>query len=283
MTVFLITGASSGLGLALSLAALHRGHRVIGTTRDSVKARTTNPDFEGLGGVWLSMDVSSPSCESCVRHIAEKENVDVLINSAGYALLGPVEQISDTEAHAQMETNFHGTLRTVRGVLPTFRSRRSGTIVNITSGAGFIGLASRGLYCSSKFAVEGLSEALANELAPYSIRIIIAEPGAYRTKFLDTLTFPEAGIGEYLETPAGKMIEMTKDMKNRKLGNVDKAANVLLDVIIGSGLAADETIKKCLRVPLGQDCWPLAKKKAEAWVKELDTIEDISMSVGVED
>ena len=80
------------------------------------------------------------------------------------------DDVSDAEAHAQMETNFHGTLRTIRGVLPTFRSRRSGIIVNITSGAGFIGLASRGLYASSKFAVEGLSEALANELVPFSIR-----------------------------------------------------------------------------------------------------------------
>ncbi|KAL7907609.1 hypothetical protein GGI35DRAFT_454472 [Trichoderma velutinum] len=283
MTVFLITGASSGLGLALSLEALRHGHRVIGTTRDSIKASTANPEFEKLGGVWLSTDVSSSSCEDCVRSIAEKENVDVLINSAGYALLGPVEQISDIEAHAQMETNFHGTLRTIRAVLPTFRSRRSGTIVNITSGAGFIGLASRGLYCSSKFAVEGLSEALANELATFSIRVIIAEPGAYRTNFLDTLTFPETGIGAYSETPAGEMLERTKNMKNRKLGNVDKAASVLLDVILGSGLASDETIQKCLRVPLGQDCWPLAKKEAEAWVKELDIIEAISMSVGVEE
>lgn len=93
MTVFLITGASSGLGLALSLGALRCGHRVIGATRDSTKARTANPEFERLGGVWLSMDVSCSSCEDCVRNIAEKENVDVLINSAGYALLGPVEQI----------------------------------------------------------------------------------------------------------------------------------------------------------------------------------------------
>ncbi|KAL7941251.1 hypothetical protein V8C42DRAFT_355571 [Trichoderma barbatum] len=280
MTVFMITGASSGLGLALSLAALQRGHRVIGTTRDLVKARTANPGFESLGGTWLSMDVSNPSCEDCVQSIAEKENIDVLVNSAGYALFGLVD---DIEAHAQMETNFHGTLRTIRGVLPTFRSRRSGVIVNITSGAGFIGLASRGLCCSSKFAVEGLSEAIANELAPFCIRIIIAEPGAYRTNFLDTLTFPGAGIGEYSGTPAGKMIELTKDMNNRKLGDVNKAANVLLDVILGSGLAADETVRKCLRVPLGQDCWPLAKKKAEAWAEELDMMERISMSVGIEE
>jgi NAD(P)-dependent dehydrogenase (short-subunit alcohol dehydrogenase family) len=93
MTVFLITGASSGLGLELSLAALQRGHQVIGTTRNSAKARTANPEFGKLGGVWLEIDISSASCESSVRDIAEKDNVDVLVNSAGYALLGPVEQI----------------------------------------------------------------------------------------------------------------------------------------------------------------------------------------------
>jgi NAD(P)-dependent dehydrogenase (short-subunit alcohol dehydrogenase family) len=182
-----------------------------------------------------------------------------------------------------METNFHGTLRTIRGVLPTFRSRRSGTIVNITSGAGFVGLASRGLYASSKFAVEGLSEALANELAPFSIRVIIAEPGAYRTNFLATLTFPEAGIGEYSGTPAEKMINLTKEMKNRKLGDITKAADVLLNVILSTGIAAAESIKTCLRVPLGQDCWPLAKKEAESWLKELTAIEAISMSIGTEE
>ncbi|KAH8120770.1 hypothetical protein FP744_10001443 [Trichoderma asperellum] len=283
MTVFLITGASSGLGSELSLKALRHGHKVFGITRNSDKARASSPNFENLGGVWCELDVSSASCENLICDIAEKENVDVLVNSAGYALLGPVEQISDTEAHAQMETNFHGTLRAIRGVLPRFRSRKSGTIVNITSGAGFIGLASRGLYASSKFAVEGLSEALANELSPFNIRIIIAEPGAYRTSFMDTLTFPEAGLGQYSDTPAAKMLELTKDMRHRKLGDVAKAAEVLLSVILGTGPAAAEDIKKCLRIPMGQDCWPLAKKEAEAWLKELATIETISMSIGIEE
>lgn len=306
MTVFLITGASSGLGRQLSLDALRQGHKVFGTTRNSDKARESSPDFENLGGVWCELNVSSTSCENLIRDIAEKDNVDILVNSAGYALLGPVEQIkfvififldqvpqkdknadivgcSDIEAHAQMETNFHGTLRAIRGVLPTFRSRRSGTIVNITSGAGFIGLATRGLYAGSKFAVEGLSEALASEVAPFNIRIIIAEPGAFRTNFMDTLVFPEAGLGQYSGTPAAKMLEVTEDMKNHKFGDVAKAAEVLLSVILGTGLAASEDIKKCLRVPMGQDCWPLAKKEAEGWLKELATIETISMSIGKEE
>lgn len=93
MTVFLITGASSGLGCELGLTALRHGHKVFGTTRNSDKARASNPNFENLGGVWCELDVSSASCESLIRDVAEKENVDVLVNSAGYALLGPVEQI----------------------------------------------------------------------------------------------------------------------------------------------------------------------------------------------
>ncbi|KAL7921222.1 hypothetical protein ACQKWADRAFT_295887 [Trichoderma austrokoningii] len=283
MVVFLITGASSGLGRQLSLNALRQGHKVFGTTRNADKARESSPDFENLGGVWCELNVSSALCENVIRDIAEKENVDVLVNSAGYALLGPVEQISDIEAHAQMETNFHGTLRAIRGVLPTFRSRQSGIIVNITSGAGFIGLASRGLYAGSKFAVEGLSEALANEVAPFNIRIIIAEPGAFRTNFMETLVFPEAGIGAYAGTPTAKMVEVTEDMKNRKYGDVAKAAEVLLSVILGTGPATSEDIRRCLRVPMGQDCWPLAKKEAEAWLKELATIETISMSIGKEE
>lgn len=93
MTVFLITGASSGLGSELSLKALQHGHKVFGITRNSDKARESSPNFANLGGVWCELDVSSASCENLIRDIAEKENVDVLVNSAGYALLGPVEQI----------------------------------------------------------------------------------------------------------------------------------------------------------------------------------------------
>jgi NAD(P)-dependent dehydrogenase (short-subunit alcohol dehydrogenase family) len=93
MVVFLITGASSGLGRQLGLDALRQGHKVFGTTRSSNKARESSPDFESLGGVWCELNVSSASSEFLIRDIAEKESVDVLVNSAGYALLGPVEQI----------------------------------------------------------------------------------------------------------------------------------------------------------------------------------------------
>ncbi|KAJ5578446.1 uncharacterized protein N7459_007410, partial [Penicillium hispanicum] len=161
MPTFLITGVSSGIGLALALAALYRGHRVIGTTRDPSKASVAAPDFEKLGGTRLALDVSDSSPEASVKAAGEREKIDVLVNGAGYVLLGPIENVSEAEAQAQMDTNFHGYLRTIRALVPGFRARRSGTIVNISSGGGFIGRAGRGLYVASKFAVEGLSKSRA--------------------------------------------------------------------------------------------------------------------------
>ena len=182
-----------------------------------------------------------------------------------------------------METNFHGTLRTIRGVLPSFRTRGSGTIVNVTSGAGFIGFASRGLYAGSKFAVEGMSEALANELEPFNIRVIIAEPGSFKTNFINTIVLPERGITKaYEETPADTMIKMTQDLGNRRLGNTQRASEILLEVILGTGLATDDKIHRCLRVPLGEDCLQNARKKWRSWGLELDIMEPISKSVGLE-
>lgn len=141
-----------------------------------------------------------------------------------------------------METNFHGTLRAIRAALPTFRSRRCGTSANITSGAGFVGRASRGLYCSSQSAVEGLSEALANELAHSVFASLLPSLELTERDSSIPLMFPEAGVGEYVGTPAAEMMQMTKDMRNRQLGDVKKTADVLLHVILGSGLAAAEEV-----------------------------------------
>lgn len=153
----------------------------------------------------------------------------------------------------------------------------------MTSGAGFVGNPSRGLYAGSKFAVEGMSEALSKEMEPFNVRVVIAEPGAFRTNFLDTLVLPAVGMGGYKGTPADLVVQMTLAMKGAKLGNVRRAGETLLDVIVGEGLAAGEEMRKCLRVPLGQDCWPLAVKEAESWRQEMDITKSVSMSIGKED
>ena len=171
---FLVTGGSSGLGLNLALAALRSGHKVIATARNPTKAKQAYPEIEKLGGSWLTLDVTSPDTESIVKKAVDEQGVNVLVNSAGYALLGAIEDLryrcrvpnaaegfslirigSDAEMLAQMDTNFFGCLRTIKGALPAFRAKKNGTIVNISSGAGIVGRPSRGLYAGSKFALEG--------------------------------------------------------------------------------------------------------------------------------
>ena len=238
---FLVTGGSSGIGLAVSLAALRSGHRVIATARNPSKSAKSHPELEKLGGSWLTLDVTKPETEGIVKKTVEEQNVNVLVNSAGHALLGVVEDVSDAEIHAQFDTNFYGCLRTIKGVLPSFRTRKSGTIVNISSGAGLLGRPSRGLYAASKFALEGVSESLSAELAPFNVRTIIVDLGAFGTNFASSVVTPASqvdndGISKaYAGTPAEEVLKMTRVLRNSSPGDTDKAGERIVEFATGTG------------------------------------------------
>lgn len=165
-----------GLGAALAVHALKSGHKVIATARNITAASKANPEIENLGGHWMTLDVTS-STSGLVLDEASKVfgPIDVLVNNAGYSIIGAVEDIrlvpisttigkpshsdaldSDEEAQEQFETNFFGPLRLIRSILPSFRARKSGTIINVTSIAGIDALPTCGLYAGSKFALEGI-------------------------------------------------------------------------------------------------------------------------------
>jgi NAD(P)-dependent dehydrogenase (short-subunit alcohol dehydrogenase family) len=174
---FLITGCSSGLGAHIALAALAAGHHVIATARNVATAKQAYPSIEKQGGRWLALDVTSPDTETIIAKAAEAHNVNVLINNAGYALRGVLEDLKMSDLRAQFDTNVFGALAVTKGCIPHFRNNRNGTIVNISSTSGISGNAGYTGYAASKFALEGASEALAAELAPFGIRVLIVEPG----------------------------------------------------------------------------------------------------------
>lgn len=182
--VVLITGASSGFGKACAEHLCRRGYQVFGTSRHASPAAPA----EGGAGVTLDlmrMDVDDDDSvqwgiEAVVRRAGR---LDVVINNAGIGIAGAVEDTTIAEARAQLETNFYGALRVCRAALPIMRAQGSGTIINISSVGGLVGVPLQALYCASKFALEGLSEALRLEVRPFGIRVVLVEPGDARTGF----------------------------------------------------------------------------------------------------
>lgn len=175
--VVLITGASSGLGRAAAEHLSTLGHRVYGASR--------RPTAEQRPYEVVAMDVTDAgSVERGVAAIvAAAGRIDVLVNNAGFGIAASIEDTPIGDAHALMETNFFGTLRMCQAVLPVMRAQRSGLIINVSSIGGLMGLPYQGLYSASKFAIEGLTEALRMEVAPYGIHVALLEPGDFNTPF----------------------------------------------------------------------------------------------------
>ncbi|CZR52281.1 related to short chain oxidoreductase/dehydrogenase [Phialocephala subalpina] len=260
--VWLITGCSSGFGIGLALLALQNGHHVIATSRTPSRTPHLVSQVESLGGKWHTLDVTSP--EAVLKGKVDEVmsvwgRIDVLVNNAGYALLGAFECFSDAECRAQMETNFFGPLTLTRILVPYFRSRRSGTIVQISSTTGIEALASRSLYSASKFALEGFSEALYNEMAPFSVRVFLIEPGAFNSSFADKLSTHQASMPEdYKGTSIEEVIRTVEEMKGGNMRNdVEKGVRAIWDVVMREGLA-EGMKEEFLRLPLGVDA-------AERW------------------
>jgi len=183
--IILITGASSGIGAACARHLASLGHRVYGTSRRAPEPGDAEPNGDGIA--MIRMDVTDEaSVQRGVAHVVEREGrLDVLLNGAGDGIAGAVEDTTMDEARAQLDTNFFGALATCRAVLPVMRAQGDGLIVNVSSIGGGIGLPFQALYSASKFALEGMTEALRIEARPYGVRVVLVEPGDMRTGFTE--------------------------------------------------------------------------------------------------
>lgn len=227
--VWFITGTSQGFGRELVRAALQRGDFVIATSRNPQKVSQEFPEMsDRLFAISLDFR-SSEQISSIVQKAVERfGHVDVLINNAGHGLLGAVEEASDAEIAQVYEINVFGLIRLTRAILPYMRKQRSGTIVNISSIGGLVGLAGWGIYNSTKFAIEGLSEALALETAPLGIRVMIVEPGPFRTDFLgSSLTTAAKLLPDYDQT-AGKTRKSAIERHGSQPGDPALAADAIV-------------------------------------------------------
>lgn len=261
--VWFVTGASSGLGRAVCAAALSRGDEVVATARD-VGAVDLPAFVRGL-------DVTDPaSVRAAVdAAVGEYGRIDVLVNNAGHGFLGALEEVSDEQARKVMETNVFGVLAVTRAVLPHMRARRSGHIVQMSSVGGVVGNPGHAIYATSKFALEGMSEALAGEVAPLGIRVTIVEPGPFRTDFAGrSMAFADP-IPDYRDTPAGTLRERFPKQHGTQPNDPAKAAQAILAAV------DDETSP--LRLPLGQEAVTRIRVKLESQLADLARWEPTSL------
>lgn len=276
---WLITGVSGGLGRLLAEAALARGDSVAGTVRKAEQAA----EFAALApgrahGVVLDVTDRARIRPAVDEAIARLGGLDVLVNNAGYGLIGAAEELDEDQIDAVIETNLCGTIHVTRAALPELRGH-GGTIMNLSSLAGIVGLPASSTYCAAKFGVEGFSEALQLEVAPFGIRVIVVEPGGFRTNFATTsIRTARNPIVAYDATPAGegrlRITTMGEKINDYMRGDPAKAAAAMI--------AAVDAPEPPFRLVLGPDALAAIRKKLTRLANNLDAWESTSLGTDLE-
>ena len=235
--VALVTGSSTGIGLATSLALAKENFRTYATMRNLNKSAgiTSKAAKENLQLSVLEMDVDDDKSvkETIDKIIDDKGRIDVIVNNAGYALVGAFEESNMQDGRAQMETNFFGTVRVIKAVLPIMRKQRRGTIVNVTSMGGRIAIPFDSFYHASKFAVEGLSESLQYEAEPFGIRVVLIEPGAIKSDFWKNLKLTDNIQGSPY-TPTIQKVTKSFEVMSQNAIPPEAVANVILKAVLSN-------------------------------------------------
>ena len=272
--VWFITGASTGFGRSFAEYASRQGYQVVITARRLDKLESIKALAPGQVEA-LRMDVTSNTEVSGAVEAAVSRfgRVDVLINNAGYGIVGAVEETPENELRAQMETNFFGAVSVTRALLPLFRQQQSGAIVNISSLGGQLSYPGFGAYSASKFALEGISEALAAELAPLGIKVMIVEPGQFKTDLAGAAMKYMPEISAYKDT-VGSTRNFAKGMHGTQEGDPFKAA-----AAIDRALAAPATP---LRLQLGEDAVNAIRQHGENLLKDLAAWEQVAVETKID-
>lgn len=268
--VWFITGASKGMGLEVAKTVLANGGKVIATSR-SLEEQIESIGEASENLLPLKLDITN---EEEVKLAIEKGietfgEIDVVLNNAGYNLLGNIEELSDAEFRETMNVNVFGMTNVIRNTLPQLRKQKSGHIINISSMMGYMSYPANGSYSASKFAVIGLSEALAQEVAPFGIKVTILAPGAFRTSFMSesSLAVAKNKIGDYnLE----QQVEVFRSFDGKQLGDPNKLAHVLIQI--------SQMPNPPLHLPVGSDSYNAIIESRKNEQEELRKWKDLSLS-----
>ncbi|MDH4556931.1 SDR family NAD(P)-dependent oxidoreductase [Pseudomonas sp. BN417] len=271
MRTWLITGASRGLGALIAAKALEVGDAVIATARKPEDVVARLGEHPNLLAVRLDVTRESDAHAAVAEGIKRFGRIDVLLNNAGYGILGAVEETSAAEVERIYATNVFGLLNVTRAVLPHMRRQRSGRVINISSLGGYQAYYGWGVYGSTKFAVEGLSEALHQELAPLGVKVTVVEPGFFRTDFLDDQSLVKTALElpDYDET-VGAMRRFAEGANHAQPGDPSKFAGAMLELV--------NAVNPPQRLALGSDAVQRIADKHSLVEGELAEWKSLSMS-----
>jgi len=273
--VWFVTGASRGLGLALVKVLLSNGYSVASTSRDLESLKSAvGPHRDSFLPLEVDLTNEDSVKKAATSAVAYFGKIDIVVNNAGYGQIGALEELSDAEARASYEINVFGLVNVVRYTMPYLRAQGSGHIMNISSIGGFYGgYAGWAIYCSSKFAVVGLTEALAAEVKEFNVKATVVLPGGFRTDFLskDSLRTPLHPIEEYKEARRSQQFFQQEVHRNQP-GDPEKAAHALIQI------AGHENPP--LHLFLGNDAYEAAIGKIETMENEMSKWRTVSVSTG---
>lgn len=271
--IWFVTGASKGLGLTLVQKLLSNGYKVAATSRsreDLQKAvGNDSPQFLALATDLKSEASVQESIEKTVAHFGR---IDVVVNNAGYGLLGSVEELTDSEVRDNFEINVFGVFTVIRKAMPYLRAQRSGHILNISSIGGFMGgFPGFGAYCATKFAVNGMSESLAEEVRSFGVHVTVVEPGYFRTNFLtdSSIGLPKIQIEDYKEVRDSQNAHQN-EINGKQPGDPEKAADAMIRIVAEANPP--------MNLFLGSDAFAIANGKIAAVQKELSDWKDLTVS-----
>jgi NAD(P)-dependent dehydrogenase (short-subunit alcohol dehydrogenase family) len=272
--VWFITGASSGFGRSLAEEVVARGERLVATARSpEALAELVARAPERVLAAPLDVTRAPDRQAAVAAALARFGQVDVLVNNAGYSIVGAVEETSDDELRSVLELMFFAPAALTRALLPHMRERRTGTIVQITSVGGVITAPGFGAYCAAKHALEGLSESLAAELTPFGVRVLIVEPGAFRTRLFGAGFRSMPALDAYATT-VGPTRAYASQTHGAQAGDPVKAARAIADAVAAGA--------PTLRLPLGGDAVDNIRQKLAAVARDVDRTEAVARATAVD-
>lgn len=274
--IWLITGVSGGIGRALALQAAQNGDIVFGTLRKPEQVLEFNDLVHGKT-FGIELDVNDhQQMDPVITHILDQfGRIDILVNNAGYGLFGAIEEVCMEEARQQMETNFFAVLALTQAVLPVMRNQRSGHIIQLSSMSGIRANSGTGLYNASKFALEGMSEALAIEVKHLNIRLTLVEPGPFRTDWAGSSSVRSKNIIEDYRAGAGERINLLQSNSGRQPGDPAKGAKAILKAI--------NSDNPPLRLVLGKPALDAIREKLVLFESELSEWEAVTLDTSFDE